>query len=208
MADLSTDPYAIYPARQKGIGTRRWIEMVGVLHRLGYGRLRLDCSWQNAGPAPVWFGVVAPGSYFRRDHGAILARHPFPEKVQAAAAAMAFNDAPMFSSRRCGSRWDHPWPGFLEGSAEAAAARWVELYPQLAAEGRGEDAPYVAWYDRMLRATAPTGLIAAYNYWEPPPGFVYVSCGPGGLDRFELPPPGFAEEADPGAAPARSERNR
>ena len=51
MADLSTDPYAVYPAREKGIGTRRWIEMVGVLHRLGYGRLRLACSWENAGPA-------------------------------------------------------------------------------------------------------------------------------------------------------------
>jgi hypothetical protein len=45
----------------------------------------------------------------------------------------------------------------------------------------------------MLRATAPTGLIAAYHYWEPPPGYMYVSCGPGGLNRFEMPPPGFAE---------------
>jgi len=106
----------------------------------------------------------------------------------------------MFSSRRCGGQ-NFPWPGFLDGSAEAAAARWVELYPQLAAEGRGEDVSYVTWYDRMLRATAPTGLIAAYNYWEPPPGYMYVSCGPEGKDRFELAPPGFAEEAEPGAPP-------
>jgi hypothetical protein len=190
MADGSTDPYAIYPDRRKGIGTRRWIEMVGVLHRLGYGRLRLACSWENAGPAPVWFGVVAPGCYFRRDHGAILARHPFPERVRAAWNAILPNDAPMFSSRRCGSRPDHPWPGFLGGTAEAAAARWAQLYPQLAAEGVGDDAPYVAWYGQMLRATAPTGLIAAYNYWEQPPGYMYVSCGPAGVDRFELPPPG------------------
>jgi hypothetical protein len=33
----SSDPYSVYPARQRGIGTRRWIEMVGVLHRLGFG---------------------------------------------------------------------------------------------------------------------------------------------------------------------------
>src|SRR3954471_12720603 len=192
MADASSDPFSIYPARLKGIGTRRWIEMVGALHRLGYGRLRLACSWENAGPAPVWFGDVAPGSYFRPDHGAILARHPFPEKVRAAWEAVLPNDAPMFSSRRCGSRPDHPWPGFLNGTAEAAAGRWGGLYPQLAAEGMGEDAPYVAWYARMLRATSPTGLIAAYYYWEPPPGYLYVSCGPGGVDRFDLPPPGYA----------------
>lgn len=193
MADASTDPYAVYTHRQKGIGTRRWIEMVGVLHSLGYGRLRLACSWENAGPAPVWFGVVAPGAYFRGDHGAILARHPFPEKERAAWAAMRPNDAPMFSSRLCGAWPDQPWPGFLKGSAESAAAHWVELYPQLAVEGLGEDSAYVAWYDRMIRATAPTGLIAAYTCWEPPPGFMYVSCGPAGVDRFEMPPTGLAE---------------
>jgi hypothetical protein len=145
---------------------------------------------------------VAPGSYFRRDHGAILARHPYPERERIAWETVRPNDAPMFSERRCG-RPDHPWPGFLVESAEAAAGRWVELYPQLAAEGVGEDGPYVAWYARMLLATAPTGLIAAYRYWEPPPGHMYVSCGPIGVDRFELPPPGFAEEAEPNAAPDR-----
>jgi hypothetical protein len=58
----------------------------------------------------------------------------------------------------------------------------------------------------MLRATARTGLIAAYNYCEPPSGYMYVSCGPGGLDRFELPPPGFADEAEAGATPERGGR--
>lgn len=198
MSDLSQDPIAVDPARLKGIGTRRWIEMIGVLHRLGYGRLRLACSWENAGPAPVWFGVVAPGSYFRRDNGAILARHPFPEKVRGAWEAIMPNDAPMFSSRRCG-RPDYPCPGYLQGTSEAAAERWVELYPGLATAGVGDDASYVAWYARMLDATAPFGLIAAYNFWEPTPGYVYVSGGPKGLDRFELPPPGYAEAWRPGA---------
>jgi hypothetical protein len=170
--------------------------MVGALHRLGYGRLRLACPVVNAGPAPVWFGVVAPGSYFRPDHGALLARHPFPERERAAWETGRPNDAPMFSERRCG-RPDHPWPGFQDGSAEAAAGRWVELYPQLAAGGAGEDAAYVAWYARMLRATAPTGLIAASHFWEPLPGHMYVACGPAGVDRFELPPPGRAGVAEP-----------
>ena len=195
MANVSTDPYAIYPAREKGIMTRRWIEMVGVLHRLGYGLLRLGCSWENAGPAPVWFGFVAPGSYFLRDHGAILARHPlFPERTRGDWDPFAPNDIPMFSSRRCGRGPDYPWTGYLKGSAENAANRWLEKYPQLAAEGTGTDVPYLAWYERMLEATAPTGLIAAYYYWKPPPEYMYVSCGPEAVDRFERPPPGFAEQ--------------
>jgi hypothetical protein len=205
MADGPSDPYAIYRARAKGIGTRRWTEMVGILHRLGYGTLRLACSWENAGPAPVWFGVVAPGSYFRRDHGAILARHPFPEKERIAWESMLPNNAPMFSDRRCGSK-NHPWEGFLDESSEAAAARWVQHYPELAAAGVGGDRAYVGWYERMLHATAPTGLIAAYYYSEPPPGYMYVSCGPPGVDRFELPPPGWAEELEPDAADGKRAR--
>jgi hypothetical protein len=112
--------------------------------------------------------------------------------VDAAMAAILPNAAPMFSSRRC-ARPFHPWPGFMDGPLEETAARWLLLYPDLASEGIGEDAPYVAWYARMLQATSPTGLIAAYCYWESPPGYLYVSCGPEGIDRFELPPPGQAD---------------
>jgi hypothetical protein len=185
------DPGAVYCYPKKGFGTRKWIELVGVLHRLGYGRLRLACSWENAGPAPVWFGDIAPVTYFRADHGAILARHPFPEKVAAAWRNILPNDAPMFSSRRCGSMFpNHPWAGFGLEPVEKAAERWLAVFPALAAEGLGDDSAYVAWYARMLEATAPTGLIAASRFWEPSPGFMYVSCGPAGVDRFDLPPPG------------------
>jgi hypothetical protein len=191
--DVGPGPYAEHPAMIVGPAIRRWIEMVGILHRLGYGRLRLACYWENAGPAPVWFGIVAAGSYFRGDHGAILARHPFPEREKAARENLLPNDVPMISSRRCLMRRSYPWPGYQRGTAEAAAIRWAELYPALAAEGMGEDAPYVTWYKRMLEATSPHGLIGAYTYWEPPPGYMYVAWGPGGNDRFELPPPGHAE---------------
>jgi hypothetical protein len=193
MADASSDPDRINPVR-------RWIEMVGALHRFGYGRLRLACSVQNAGPAPVWWGDVAPGSYFRRDHGAMLARHPFSEKVRVAWEQLRFNDAPMFSSRRC-RQPGYPWSGFHDGSVEMAARRWVELYPQLAAEGVGEDDPYVAWYARMLDVTSPEGIITAYKYWESTPGYMYVSGGPVGMHRFDLPPPGYADATESGAAP-------
>ena len=72
--------------------------------------------------------------------------------------------------------------------------------PELAAAGAGEDVAYVGWYDRMLDATAPTGLIAAYEYSGPPPAYMYVSLGPPGVDRFKLPPPGLADDVERDAA--------
>lgn len=185
MSDESSDPYVVYADREKGIKTRRIIEMVGGLHRLGYGRIRLACSWVDAGPAPVWFGDIAPVDYFRRDHGALLARTPPPEY-----------DA-MGSHFRC--RWfrqpDYPWPGFLCAAPEQSAEIWLARYPRLATEGLGSDPEYTEWYEQMLFVTAPTGLIAAACYWEPPPDYMYVFCGPPGVERFPLPPPGKAADA-------------
>ena len=172
---------------RKVTATRRWIEMVGELHQLGYGRLRLASSWENAGPAPVWFGDIAPGIYFRRDHGAILACHPWRNNVE----TLLPNDLPMFSSRRA-ARPDYPWEGFMDGSINVLAEQWLSRYPQLAATGVGEDAAYVTWYSRMLDSTSPAGIICASYYWEEPPGYMYVTCGPEGCDRFDLPPPGLA----------------
>ena len=194
--EVEPRPYAGHPAKFVGPAIRRWIEMVGILHRLGYGRLRLACYYENAGPAPAWFGIVAAGFYFRGDHGAILARHPFPEKEKAARENFLPNDVPMISSRRCLKQPSYPWPGYQQGTAENAAIRWVESYPELAAEGVGQDVPYVAWYSRMLEATSPHGLIAAYTCANPPTNFMYVSWGSEGTDQFELPPPGLAKEAE------------
>jgi hypothetical protein len=192
---MTADPYQVYAHREKGLGTRRWIEMVGELHRLGYGRLRLACSWEDAGPAPVWFGEIVPGSYFRKDHGAILARHPFPSEVQQALRDVNPNAYPMFTSRWCTGP-DYPWPGFISSSITECAEKWVAQYAQLASEGAGEDIEYVEWYARMLRTTAPTGIISAYCYeYLERAEYMDVSCGPAGCDRFDLPPPGTADSA-------------
>jgi hypothetical protein len=181
----------VYPSREKGIKTRRIIEMVGALHRLGYGRLRLACSWEDAGPAPVWFGTIAPVNCFHQDHGAILARNPLAAAAELSMGNVRPNLVPMFKSRHF-SVADEPWPGFLQATLEEAAKTWLARFPDLAAEGLGLDSEYVGWYERMLDATAPMGILAASCYWEPLPGFMFVSCGPQGVDRFTLPPPGGA----------------
>ena len=123
-----------------------------------------------------------------------MARPPLGANVELGRWTGNPNDFPMFTSRRF-SRPDYPWPGFVSQALEECAAQWLELYPALAAEGRGSDPAYTEWYAAMLTATAPTGLLAAAHYWEPPPGYMYVMCGPAGVDRFPLPPPGRASNA-------------
>jgi hypothetical protein len=174
------------------------MELVGALHRKGYGRLRLACSWENAGPAPVWFGDIVPVTYIRPEHGARLAdwrtvpylcerMHRYLEAERTGIGNP--NDLPMFTSRRFGHP-GYPWPNFRQQTLEQCAEDWLSLYRNLAAEGVGADPEYVAWYARMLAVTAPTGVIAAACYWEEPPGYLYVSQGPSGVDRVPLPPPG------------------
>jgi hypothetical protein len=170
-------------------GARLWLELLGALHSLGYGRLRVECGWENAGPAPVWQAFIAPKACFRCDHGGMIAwssltvRQRF-EKLEES----------MFSSRRCRNpAGDHPWSGFLRASSMDSAAVWIGRFPDLAAEGKGKDSEYEQWYRQMLLSTAPAGLVGAFRYWEPVPDTMYVEFGPEGLDRFELPPAGSAE---------------
>ena len=193
--EMSEDPFRVYSNRVKGLGIRRWIELVGELHRLGYERLRLAPSIEDAGPAPIWFGEIAPVNYFRKDHGAVLAQHPFPLKVQEALRGANPNAYPMFTSRWCNGP-DYPWPGFLNAPITECAEQWISKYAKLAIEGEGADAEYATWYTRMLETTSPTGLITAYYYWVPElPNYMYVTHGPNGCDRFPLPPPGTVDAA-------------
>jgi hypothetical protein len=181
---------AAYGDRIKGAGTRGWMEVVGALHRAGYGRLRLACSWENAGPAPVWFGDVLPVAHFSTEHGAVLVTNPEAERrADEPTNALMPNALPMFSSRRCRTP-DYPWPGFAAQTPDEAAAEWVRRYPAYADAGRGSDPPYEAWYAAMLAATAPTGLLAAKRCFAPLGPRMIVDCGPPGVTDFERPPPG------------------
>ena len=164
----------VYTAPLKGKKTRRVMELLGDLHLLGLERLRLAAFWDD-GPAPFWRGFITPVTNIRRDHGGIIS---------------SADGAAVFSSRHF-SVPNAPWPHMLEQSVRESAETFIELYPEVAGSGRGNDREYVEWYAAMLRATAPTGLVAAYVYWEPPPSHMLVSCGPKDV-TIGLPPPGEA----------------
>jgi hypothetical protein len=201
--ELAAAPAAeVYGDRIKGAGTRGWMEMVGALHRAGYGRLRLACRWAHAGPGGVWFGDVLAATYFSTQHGAVLVTNPEAERRAGEPTnALMPNALPMFSDRRCRNA-DYPWPGFGNQTPDEAAAEWVRQYPAYADAGRGSDPSYEAWYAAMLAATGPTGLLAVARFLAPPGPRMYVSCGPPGVSDFERPPPGeFVSGPEPLPAP-------
>ena len=153
----SSDTNGIYRSREKGIKTRRVIEMVGALHRLGYGRLRLACSWED-GPAPWWCGTIAPGGCFREDHRAILAQDSAEANRESLRKHVGPTALPMFKNRHF-IGLERPWPGFLDATLDEVANKWMAIYPQVALAGLGLDSDDVAWYKRMLDATAPTARL-------------------------------------------------
>lgn len=168
---------------------RLWLEMLGALHRTGYGCLRLQCGWANAGPAPVWQAVSAPRSWFQRDNGVIIAWNSLSAEQR-----LMIGDEKTFSSRRARDpSMGHPWSGFCKSTPQDAAGMWIQENPDLAAAGQGKDDDYERWYSQMLQLTAPTGLIGAFCFWEPMPGHLYVQHGPEGVNQLALPPAGFAE---------------
>jgi hypothetical protein len=86
-----------------------------------------------------------------------------------------------------------PWPGFVEQSLDEAANYFLQQHLELAERTLGADVAYVRWYEEMLVATAPRGLVASELYWEEPPDHMYVlNVLNADTVYVPLPPPGAA----------------
>jgi len=86
-----------------------------------------------------------------------------------------------------------PWPGFVEQSFDEAASCFLERHRELAEKTLGTDLDYVRWYEEMLAATAPKGIVASEVYWEAPPDYMYAfNVENAETVHVPLPPPGRA----------------
>ena len=52
-------------------------------------------------------------------------------------------------------------------------------------EGKGRDPDYARWYDEMIEATEPEGLISMYADWEMPSDHIPVF----NMEQVRIPPP-------------------
>ena len=97
------------------------------------------------------------------------------------------------------------WTDASDDSPAELAKKFVERFPEIAAEARGPDPEYVKWYQEMLQATEPDGLVYAYADWPHREDRLELFYG---SSRAEIPlPPSFNDVltfAAAGGRPAES----
>ncbi|WP_295409042.1 ADP-ribosylglycohydrolase family protein [uncultured Thiocystis sp.] len=136
------------------------LEMVHVLHRRGYQKLRIAPGISSSGC--YWRVAVAPSDNSLDDHGALL---------------RDYSDAAHHTS----GNGVHPfaWRDVQGATAPELADLFLERYPDLARRGEGSDWPYAGWYLEVLRHVSRGAWPVAYwdEYTEIEPGslkLVYI----------------------------------
>ena len=149
--------------------------MVRELHAMGYEQLRIAPAVAPSGL--FWRLSIGPASNTLPEHGAEL---------------RDFHHAAHYSSGALDEYFD--WKDAGNDTPAELAEKFVERFPELAAEGKGPDPDYVRWYQDMLQATEPDGLVSAYADWDQPEDALDLFHG-SMRARIPLPPPwpGFSD---------------
>lgn len=84
------------------------------------------------------------------------------------------------------------WTEASDDSPAELAAKFVERFPDIAKDAKGDDPEYVSWYQEMLVATEPNGLVYAYADWPASKDRLELFYGSSTTD-IPLPPPFNAE---------------
>ncbi|WP_295443566.1 ADP-ribosylglycohydrolase family protein [uncultured Thiodictyon sp.] len=168
------------------------LEMVHLLHRRGYQRLRIAPGLAPSGCC--WRVAVAPSDNFLATNGALL------REFEQAAHHTTGNGPRPFDWRDAQGKGPR-------GLADLFLAR----FPELAHRGRGTDWAYAGWYLEVLGLAARGLFPIAYGDWyeEPDPRYLLLT-GPGastGAGLLAPPPVPAAAEAEVPMDPDAPEAN-
>jgi hypothetical protein len=144
--------------------------MVAELHRLGYQRLRIVPGVAPSGL--YWRCTLASAAHFSAQDGARIASAG-PLARYTTGQARAYFD----------------WPDAADDTPEQLAHKFLERFPEIAAESLGADAAYAEWYAEMLRLSEPDGVPIVYADWELEPGVLTIVGDIAG-GSVRLPPGG------------------
>jgi hypothetical protein len=120
--------------------------MVAELHRMGYEQARIAPGVAPSGL--FWRLSVTAASNTEPDNGALMRDFDRGANYSSGAGAEYFG-----------------WTDAGDDSPAELAEKFVERFPDIAAEAKGRDPEYVRWYREMLVATEPDGLMVAYADW-------------------------------------------
>jgi hypothetical protein len=149
--------------------------MVAELHRLGYQRLRIVPGVAPSGL--YWRCTFASAAHFSARHGARIAK-----------------DGPMARYSTGQARAYFDWPDAADDTPEQLARKFLERFPEIAAQSQGADAAYAEWYAEMLRLSEPDGAPIAYADWELDPNALEFA---GEIARGSVPLPPGGEYTEP-----------
>lgn len=193
---LAQTPYT--PTRQRNLGAlaavrgmclspyRRVLEMVRVLHQMGYERLRAPAYLYPL----AWRCPVVLASWTLREHGGMYEEVSFKNALAAVEGYTTYSGA---------TGQETPFQDFPMGNVEFASARelaegFLRLRPATALAGWGPDPEYVAWLQHALDVLRPHGIYYAFGEGESPRDSLYTLFSRVGAVR--LPPPGQSSKAE------------
>ena len=148
---------------------RRLLYMVSELHDMGYQQVRIAPAVAPSGL--FWRLSICAASNTRPDHG----------------AEMQVWDKGVHYSSGGGDEY-FGWRDTANDSPNDLAQKFIERFPDLATEGKGDDPDYARWYKEMLEVTEPDGLLCAYADWPVPRDRLTLFHGSMDIE-ISLPPP-------------------
>lgn len=151
-------------------GCRRLLEMVQILHRQGYERLRISP------------GMASSGYHWRCEF--------LPSEMTIADDFNRHISRSMETARYSSGNLKKyfGWTDALYDLPADLAVKFIERFPDLAKASAGRDPEYVKWYSMMLAMTAPDGIIYSYADYPLPDDHLPVQNRPD--IRIPFPPLG------------------
>lgn len=142
--------------------SQRVIRMVSELHRLGYQRLRImPYVHPNA-----WRLAVAPAEFFSERNGAYIPVSKLTDRNVAIYSAAGDGEAYF------------DWSDAKGNDARELAEKFIERFPDIAAQGKGRDWAYAGWLSELV------GFLEQGD-WLPTVEWEYMTGSPD--DLRELP---------------------
>lgn len=155
--------------------SRRILEMVAELHRRGYESLYID-------------PVMAPSGMCWRYEISFCASGKWPNRD----CRFHDDDQLCVKGSICGGFDQKISWGKATDSVAILADGFCAAYPGILTRATEPNPPYIAWYQAMLVATAPEGVLIFWCDYGPDHEYAFTWSGP---HEFRMPmPPGFLAE--------------
>jgi hypothetical protein len=165
---------------------RRLLLMLRELHQMGYERLRAvtglspsGCHWRLQITPAIGIAIPGEGVDFMARQNRGVAVGDWVVYVRGNHAFYSTGSSAEDTEECFG------WPDAADNLPRQIAAKFIERFPSVVCEGKGRDPDYARWYDEMIEATEPEGLISMYADWEMPSDHIPVF----NMEQVRIPPP-------------------